>query len=68
MEVIDSKSKALEIYMMMVVKNEHLSFNDRMRKSKLYSIKYAKDKLKECKLYQDRLYWEVVITQIEQIP
>ena len=66
--MIDSKSRALEIHMTMIAKNDKLTFKERMKKSKIDAIDYALKKLSESSRFEHRIHWEAVIKHLNKIP
>ena len=67
MEIFDSKYKALEIHMKMIIRNEHLPFAERKKKSKMDALEFANKKQKESKLFEEIINWDAVIKQIEKL-
>lgn len=66
--MLDSKSRATDIHILMVVKNDKLTFKERMKKSKTDSIEYAQKKLSESSRFEHRIHWEAVIKHLNKIP
>jgi hypothetical protein len=61
------KEKAVEIYTKFFLKLKNISFEERIEKAKIESIKYSEDKLNKCKEPENFSYWEYVKGYIEKI-
>ena len=65
--MVDSKTKAMEIHLIMINKNASLPFTTRFKKSKTDSIQYAEERLSKVIKADDKIYWGMILKYLNKI-